>query len=170
MRKAWPPQQADLDHKHHKSETYPRRMSASDPSYLGYWSREEVSHFLKELLEGERTSVAAYAAIGRAADSPVAELAFESELAQSAICILLKKEIAARAGAGALRHTKPIAAPSAECSFRRAIAFASRNQAQLADMIEEAVLNISDSKLNAKLMYLLLLHRKQVEHLETFCV
>jgi hypothetical protein len=35
-------------------------------------------------------------------------------------------------------------------------------------MIEEAVLNIFDSKLNAKLMYLLLLHRKQVEQLETF--
>ena len=34
-------------------------------------------------------------------------------------------------------------------------------------MIEEAVLNIFDSKLNAKLMYLLLLHRKQVELLET---
>ena len=34
-------------------------------------------------------------------------------------------------------------------------------------MIEEAVLNIFDSKLNTKLMYLLLLHRKQVELLET---
>jgi hypothetical protein len=34
-------------------------------------------------------------------------------------------------------------------------------------MIEDAVLNISDSKLNAKLIYLLLLHRKQVEQLET---
>lgn len=170
MRKAWSPQQAELDHKHHKSETYPRRMSASDPSYLGYWSREEVSHFLKELLEGERASVAAYAAIGRAADSPVAELAFESELAQSAICILLKKEIATRAGAGALRQQKTIVVPSLECSLRRMIAFASRNQASLAGMIEDAILNIFDSKLNAKLMYLLLLHRKQVEHLETFRV
>jgi hypothetical protein len=36
----------------------------------------------------------------------------------------------------------------------------------LADTIEEAVLNILDSELNAKLMYLLLLHRKQVEQLE----
>ena len=34
-------------------------------------------------------------------------------------------------------------------------------------MIEEAILNIFDSKLNAKLVYLLLLHRKQVEQLET---
>ena len=48
------------------------------------------------------------------------------------------------------------------------ITLARGNQAKLAEMIEEAVLNISDSKLNAKLMYLLLLHRKQVEQLETF--
>ena len=41
------------------------------------------------------------------------------------------------------------------------------NQVKLADMIEGAILNIFDSKLNAKLMYLLLLHRKQVELLET---
>jgi hypothetical protein len=34
-------------------------------------------------------------------------------------------------------------------------------------MMEDAVLNIFDSDLNAKLMYLLLLHRKQVEQLET---
>ena len=34
-------------------------------------------------------------------------------------------------------------------------------------MIEDAILNIFDAKLNAKLMYLLLLHRKQVELLET---
>ena len=35
-------------------------------------------------------------------------------------------------------------------------------------MIEGAVLNIFDSRLNAKLLYLLFLHRKQVEQLETF--
>jgi hypothetical protein len=50
--------------------------------------------------------------------------------------------------------------------LQRVIAFASCNQTRLADMIEEAVLNIFDSKLNEKLMYLLL-HRKQVEQLET---
>ena len=59
------------------------------------------------------------------------------------------------------------AMPSVGCSLQRVIAFASYNQTKLADMIEEAVLNIFDSKLNAKLMYLLLLHRKQVEQLET---
>ena len=36
----------------------------------------------------------------------------------------------------------------------------------LADMIEDAIVDIFDSKLNAKLIYLLLLHRKQVEQLE----
>jgi hypothetical protein len=57
--------------------------------------------------------------------------------------------------------------PNVKCSLPPVIAFASRNQTRLADMIEEAILNIFDSKLNAKLMYLLLLHRKQVEQLET---
>ena len=47
------------------------------------------------------------------------------------------------------------------------VAFAHDNQIKLADMIEEAVLNIFDSKLNAKLMYLQQLHRKQVELLGT---
>ena len=47
------------------------------------------------------------------------------------------------------------------------VAFARDNQIRLADLIEEAVLNIFDSKLNAKLMYLQLLHRKQVELLGT---
>jgi len=67
-----------------------------------------------------------------------------------------------------LRHNRRTARPNVECSLRRMIAFAIRNQARLADLIEDAVLNIFDSKLNAKLMYLLLLHRKQVEQLETF--
>ena len=52
--------------------------------------------------------------------------------------------------------------------LQRTITFARCNQTRLADMIERAVLNIFDSKLNAKLMYLLLLHRKQVEQLDTF--
>lgn len=167
MRRVRLPQQADLDDKHRKLAPSSRGMNANDPSYLGYWSTEEISTFLKELLDGERTGVTAYAAIGRVADPPVSELILESELAQSAICVLLRKEIAARARAGALRDKKTAVLPDVECSLRRMIEFASRNQARLADMIEEAILNIFDSKLNAKLMYLLLLHRKQVEHLET---
>ena len=58
--------------------------------------------------------------------------------------------------------------PNPGCSLHRTIVFARCNQARLSDMIEEAVLNIFDSRLNAKLMYLLLLHRKQVEQLEAF--
>ena len=61
-----------------------------------------------------------------------------------------------------------VAMPNPKCSLQRTITFARCNQTRLADMIEQAVLNIFDSKLNAKLMYLLLLHRKQVEQLETF--
>jgi hypothetical protein len=52
-------------------------------------------------------------------------------------------------------------------SLQHTIASVRDNQIGLSNMIEEAVLNIFDSKLNAKLMYLILLHRKQVELLET---
>jgi hypothetical protein len=58
-----------------------------------------------------------------------------------------------------LRHKGTAAIPNVESSPRRMIASAIRNQARLVDRIEDAVLNISDSKLNAKLMYLPLLHR-----------
>lgn len=168
MRKARLRQQADLDDTIHNYESSSRRMNASNPSYFGYWSKEEVLHFLTLLLENESTGVTAYAAIGRAADSQIADLALESELAQGAICVLLKKEIAARGGAGILSGKTTTTIPSADCNLRRLIGSASRNQARLAAMIEDAVLNIIDSKLNAKLMYLLLLHRKQVELLDAF--
>ncbi|WFU23681.1 hypothetical protein QA649_37685 [Bradyrhizobium sp. CB1717] len=142
-------------------------MSDADPRYFGYWSKEEIINFLKLLLESERIGITAYAAIGHAADSHVADIALEAELGQGAICVLLKKELVARGAANILPRNTTTALPSTDCSLRRRIGFASHNQARLADMIEEAILNIFDSKLNAKLMYLLLLHRKQVEQLET---
>jgi hypothetical protein len=134
---------------------------------LCYWSKEEVLNFLKELLAIERIGARAFAEIGRAADLHIADLVFDSEIAQGAICVLLKKEIAARGGRDVLRLKNTTAMPGVQCSFQRVVAFASCNQIRLADMIEEAVLSIFDSKLNAKLVYLLLLHRKQVEQLET---
>ena len=145
-------------------------MSEADPAYFGYWSKAEMLHFLKELLETERIGIRAFAAIGRAADVYVADLAFESELAQGAICVLLKKEIVARGGADSLRPSQRnvVALPNPKSGLQRTITFARCNQTRLADMIEQAVLNTFDPKLNAKLMYLLLLHRKQVEQLETF--
>jgi hypothetical protein len=167
MQKARLPQQADLDDTIQKLASSSCGMNEGDPIYFGYWSKEEVLNFLKELLEGERIGIKAFAAIGRAADLHVAGLIFESELAQGAICLLLKKEIAMRGGIDAVRSKNTIAMPSAKCSLQRVIAFASCNQTRLADMMEDAVLNIFDSDLNAKLMYLLLLHRKQVEQLET---
>ena len=42
------------------------------------------------------------------------------------------------------RSKSTAAMPSVGCSLQRVIAFASCNQAKLADMIEDAVLNISD--------------------------
>ena len=56
--------------------------------------------------------------------------------------------------------------PLQKRDFPETIAFARDNQISLADMVEEATLNIFDSKLNAKLRYLQLLHRKQAELLE----
>jgi hypothetical protein len=145
----------------------PGGIHAGDAVYLGYWSREEVLNFLKELLEMERIGARAFAEIGRVADLHTADLVFDSELAQGAICVLLKKEIAARGGSDTRRVRNTTAIPAVKCSLQRLVAFASSNQSRLADMIEEAVLSIFDSKLNAKLVYLLLLHRKQIEQLET---
>jgi hypothetical protein len=166
MRKAHLPRQAFPDATVRKPTPAPCGMSEADPAYFGYWSEEEMLHFLKDLLEAERIGIKAFAAIWRAADLRVADLVFESELAQGAICVLLKKEIVARGGADMLRRKSPAAMTSPKCSLQRAVTFACHHQLGLSNMIEDAVLNIFDSKLNAKLMYLLLLHRKQVEQLE----
>jgi hypothetical protein len=145
-------------------------MNTDDAGRIGldYWSRKDVLHFLEQLLENESIGVAAYAAIGRTAAPEVADLAFESEPAQGAICILLKKEIFARGEADIPRRKMTGGIANLDGDIRRMVEFASRNQAGLADIIEEAVLSISDSELNEKLVYLLLLHRKQAEQLETF--
>ena len=167
MHKAPLPQQFDVDDTVQTLASSPRGMSEADPAYFGYWLKEEVLKFLKDLLETERIGLKAFAAIGRATDLRVADLVFETELAQGAICVLLKKEIAKRGGARTARRKIAAPVPKPKRSLQHTVAFAHDNQIGLADMIEEAVLNIFDSKLNAKLMYLLLLHRKQVELLET---
>jgi len=165
MRKARLPQQTNVDVTIPQFAPFPLKANALGSSYFGYWSKEEILSFLKQLLDGEHIGLTAYAAIGRAACTHLADLALEAEMGQGAICILLRKEIAARGGTGVLR-AKADANPNIDCSLRSRIRLASRNQAMLADMIEDAVVDIFDSKLNAKLIYLLLLHRKQVEQLE----
>ncbi|UPK31203.1 hypothetical protein [Bradyrhizobium sp. 195] len=166
MRKARVPQQTNADVTIRQFAPSPLKANALGSSYFGYWSKEEILRFLKHLLDGEHIGLTAYAAIGRAACTHLADLALEAEMGQGAICILLRKEIAARGGTGMLRAKAADAIPNIDCSLRSRIRFASRNQAMLADMIEDAVVDIFDSKLNAKLIYLLLLHRKQVEQLE----
>ena len=166
MHKARLPRQAGLDEAVQNAPSS-GGMSERDPAYFGYWSKEEVSNFLKDLLESERIGVEAFAAVGRATDLHVADLVFESELAQGAICVLLKKEIARRGGARTTRENTTASVPMPKRNLQHTVAFARDNQIRLANMIEEAVLNSFDSKLNAKFMYLLLLHRKQVELLET---
>ena len=167
MHKARLPHQAFLDEEVQKLASSPCGMSESDPAYFGYWSKEEVLKFLKDLLETERVGLRAFAAVGRVVDLRVADLVFESELAQGAICVLLKKEMARRGEARTARLKTADNAPMAKRGLQDTVTFARDNQIRLADMIEEAVLNIFDSKLNAKLMYLQLLHRKQVELLGT---
>ncbi|MGY3104490.1 hypothetical protein ACVWW7_001117 [Bradyrhizobium sp. LM6.9] len=170
MHKLRLPHEIDLDGTIQTFASPPCGMRGSDPACFGYWSKEETVRFLNELLEVERLGAKAFAAIGRVADVHVADLAFESELAQGAICVLLKKEIVARGGADPRHQSQvnAIAMPSRKSGLQRTITFACCNQTKLSDMIEEAVLNGFDSRLNAKLTYLLLLHRKQVEQLETF--
>ncbi|UFW72924.1 hypothetical protein [Bradyrhizobium sp. WU425] len=166
MRKARLPQQTNTDVTIRQFAPSSLKAKALDSSYFGYWSKEEILSFLKQLLSGEHIGLTAYAAIGRAACTDLADLALEAEMGRGAICILLRKEIAARGGTGMLRAKAADSIPGIDCSLRSRIRFASRNQAMLADMIEDAVVDIFDSKLNAKLIYLLLLHRKQVEQLE----
>jgi hypothetical protein len=168
MHKARLARQVGSDDTIEKPASSPCGMNEADPAYFGYWSKEEILRFLKDLLESERIGAKAFAAISRAADLHVADLAFDSELAQGAICVLLKKEIAARGGTDRPRLKNTATLPIQKSNLQHTITFARGNQTGLSDMIEEAVLNIFDSKLNAKLMYLLLLHRKQVEQLETF--
>ena len=68
----------------------------------------------------------------------------------------------------ARRSQRRVAVSNSTPGLQRTVTFACWNQTKLSDMIEGAVLNIFDSRLNAKLLYLLFLHRKQVEQLETF--
>ena len=102
MQKVRLPQQADIDETIQTFASSPCGMNDGDSVYSGFWSKEAVLNFLKKLLESERIGVKAFAAIGRAADLHVADLVFtSSELAQGAICLLLKKEIAMRGGTDA---------------------------------------------------------------------
>jgi hypothetical protein len=142
-------------------------MHQVDPSYFGYWSREEMVAFLKSLLERERIGIRAFADIGQAADLRIADLILESELDQGSICILLQREIAKRAAAVTAPRKRPADEPRAKLSLEQAVASAKSTQTALVQTIEKAVLNIFDSELNSHLMKILQLHRKQIEQLKT---
>ncbi len=142
-------------------------MHEVDPGYLGYWSKEEIIAFLKLLLERERIATKAFADIGHAADVRIADLILGSELDQGSICVLLKKELAKRGAAVAASHKRPTNERCVKFSLEQAIAAARSNQTELVQTIEKAVLNIFDSELNAHLMKMLQLHRKQIEQLKT---
>jgi len=142
-------------------------MHEVDPSYLGYWSKEEIVAFLKSLLEQERIGTRAFADIGRAADLRIADLILESELDQGSICILLQREIANRGAAVAVPRKHPTDELRVKLNLEQAVASARSNQTELIHTIEEAVLNILDSELNSHITKILQLHRKQIEQLKT---
>lgn len=167
MNKAQSRQQTNLADTIRQYSSSPCWMQEVDPGYLGYWSREEVVVFLKSLLERERTGARTFADIGRAADLRIADLILESELQQASICVLLKKEIATRGAVVTAPLKRPINQRREKCSFEQAIASARSNQAELIQMIEQAVRTILDSELNSHLMKMLQLHRKQLEQLKT---
>ena len=128
-------------------------MHEVDPSYLGYWSREEMVAFLKSLLERERIGTRAFADIGHAADLRIADLILESELDQGSICILLESEIAKRGAAVPAPRKRPTDERRVKFSLEQAVASARSNQTELIQTIEEAVLGIFlISELNSHLM------------------
>jgi len=142
-------------------------MHDVDPGYLGYWSKEEIIAFLKSLLERERIGTKAFADIGHAADLRIADLILESELDQGSICVLLTKELVKRGATVTAPHKRPSNERRVTFSLEQAVASARSNQAGLVQTIEDAVLNIFDAELNAHLMRMLQLHRKQIEQLKT---
>jgi len=142
-------------------------MNEVDPAYLGYWSKEEVVVFLKSLLAQERIGTKAFADIGQAASLRIADLILESELDQGRICILLQKELTKRGTTISARHRGRANGRCAKVSLEQAVASAQSNQTALVQTIEDAILNIFDAELNAHLMRILQLHRKQIEQLNT---
>ena len=79
-------------------------MSESDPAYFGYWSKEEVLNFLKDLLESERMASGRLRQSDARPTFMLQTWSLSLELAQGAICVLLKKEIARRGGARTARQ------------------------------------------------------------------
>jgi hypothetical protein len=142
-------------------------MHEVDPSYLGYWSRAEVAAFLKSLLEQERVGTRAFADIGHAADLRVADLILESELDQGSICILLENEIAKKGAVVPTRRKRPTHERRVKFTLEQAVASARSNQGELLQTIEDALRNIFDSELNALLVTMMRLHRKQIAQLES---
>ena len=103
--------------------------------------------FLKSLLERERIGTKAFADIGHAADLRIADLILESELDQGSICILLQKEVAKRGATVTAPHKRPTDERRAQFSLEQAVASARSHQTELVQMIEKAVLNIFDFRL-----------------------
>jgi Domain of unknown function (DUF6306) len=142
-------------------------MHEVDPSYLGYWSEQEVVVFLELLLEQERGGTKAFADIGQAADLQVADLVFGPELDQGEICVLLQKEIAKKGSAAAPPRKRMDNGRRAKRSLEQAIEFAMSHQAELVKTIQEAIPKIFDAELNSHLDRMLQLHRKQIKQLKT---
>jgi hypothetical protein len=133
----------------------------------GYWSRDEELTFLRELLRLERKGTRAVAEIGKAADLRVADLALEMEVLQASSCVLLRKEIEARGGKAVLSLSrKNIFGWHANADLMPAISVASGIQQELMDVIQKALLKLSDPQLRVALVAMRNVHCKSRERLK----
>ena len=143
-----------------------------DPTYLGYWSSDELLTFLSELLKLERQGAKAFAEIGKTADLHSADLALEFELTQASLCVFILEQIEARGGRVML-PSPPCGETSeelcAKCSLKRAIARAVHNQKKLVEAIQRALPKLFDADLHAELVSMRKLHQGRVAHLKDLC-
>jgi hypothetical protein len=137
-------------------------MHELDPVYLGPWSAEDVLTFLLRLLDLER------AAIGDmecSSSDPLSDLALAMQIALSACCILIRKQIA--------RHGGISPGPAHRCdglfqerkSSEQLVVTAYRQQTMLAEAVDEALSRIADQQLHTVLTIVRRIHLNQVKRL-----
>lgn len=130
-------------------------MHEVDLSYMGYLSETEVSSFLKDLLQHERSAARIFARSSRnVRDTALSKLALDVELMQQTLCDLLQREVSTRVdprSKGMLpsqRREKPR-------TVRQRVDFGCSYQQELIRIIEGVLPKIRDASLCAVLKTLL---------------
>jgi hypothetical protein len=129
----------------------PCLMSHAEPDF-GYWTREDDLTFLCELLKLERKGTKAFAALGKAADLHVADIALELELLQASLCVFLRAEIKARGGKASSPGKHTFTEVHGKLGLTKAISIAVANQQELFVAIQKARLKLFDPQLRAALV------------------